>query len=312
METKKSTINFDSIDVENNKYKEVKLNELLSKQLKKDLNIKWTYNSTGIEGNSYTLNQTRILLAEGITIGGKRLVEHLEIIGHSEAIEYLEDIIENNVELTEREIKNIHSLVTKDIENVNSGAYRNNAVYISGSKHIPPQPYLVSEKMEELMLWYNNESKNIHPIERAAILHGEFVSIHPFIDGNGRTARLLLNFELMKNNYPAIIIEIEEREKYFDALEVGNLSGNWDKFTEFVREKCEERIDYMNEFKISELKSTLIISHRMYITKLADKIILLENGELVEEGSFEDLIKLKKEFYSMYKIQSDSYSMSVE
>ena len=255
METKKSTINFDSIDVENNKYKEVKLNELLSKQLKKDLNIKWTYNSTGIEGNSYTLNQTRILLAEGITIGGKRLVEHLEIIGHSEAIEYLEDIIENNVELTEREIKNIHSLVTKDIENVNSGAYRNNAVYISGSKHIPPQPYLVSEKMEELMLWYNNESKNIHPIERAAILHGEFVSIHPFIDGNGRTARLLLNFELMKNNYPAIIIEIEEREKYFDAIEVGNLSGNWDKFTEFVREKCEERIDYMNEFKISELKS---------------------------------------------------------
>ena len=255
METKKSTINFDSIDVENTKYKEVKLNELLSKQLKKDLNIKWTYNSTGIEGNSYTLNQTRILLAEGITIGGKRLVEHLEIIGHSEAIEYLEDIIENNVELTEREIKNIHSLVTKDIENVNSGAYRNNAVYISGSKHIPPQPYLVSEKMEELMLWYNNESKNIHPIERAAILHGEFVSIHPFIDGNGRTARLLLNFELMKNNYPAIIIEIEEREKYFDALEVGNLSGNWDKFTEFVREKCEERIDYMNEFKISELKS---------------------------------------------------------
>ena len=255
METKKSTINFDSIDVENNKYKEVKLNELLSKQLKKDLNIKWTYNSTGIEGNSYTLNQTRILLAEGITIGGKRLVEHLEIIGHSEAIEYLEDIIENNVELTEREIKNIHSLVTKDIENVNSGAYRNNAVYISGSKHIPPQPYLVSEKMEELMLWYNNESKNIHPIERAAILHGEFVSIHPFIDGNGRTARLLLNFELMKNNYPAIIIEIEEREKYFDALEVGNLSGNWDKFTEFVREKCEERIDYMNEFKISDLKS---------------------------------------------------------
>ena len=255
METKKSTINFDSIDVENNKYKEVKLNEWLPKQLKIDLNIKWTYNSTGIEGNSYTLNQTRILLAEGITIGGKRLVEHLEIIGHSEAIEYLEDIIENNVELTEREIKNIHSLVTKDIENVNSGAYRNNAVYISGSKHIPPQPYLVSEKMEELMLWYNNESKNIHPIERAAILHGEFVSIHPFIDGNGRTARLLLNFELMKNNYPAIIIEIEEREKYFDALEVGNLSGNWDKFTEFVREKCEERIDYMNEFKISELKS---------------------------------------------------------
>ena len=252
---KKSTINFDTIDMKNNKYKEVKLNPLLIKQLQKDLNIKWTYNSTGIEGNSFTLNQTIVLLADGITIGGKKLVDHLEIIGHSKAIEYLEDIINNEIELTEREIKNLHSLVTKDIEGVNSGAYRNVDVYISGSKHMPPSNVIVFEKMQQLMLWYNNEGKNYHPIEKAAILHGKFVTIHPFIDGNGRTARLLLNFELMKNDYPPIIIEIEDREKYFDALEAGNLSNNWDLFTEFIKEKCEERIDYMNKFKISELKS---------------------------------------------------------
>ena len=116
---KKYTINFDTIDMKNNKYKEVKLNPLLIKQLKMDLNIKWTYNSTGIEGNSFTLNQTRVLLADGITIGGKKIADHLEIIGHSKAIEYLEDIINNEIELTEREIKNLHSLVTKDIEGVN-------------------------------------------------------------------------------------------------------------------------------------------------------------------------------------------------
>ena len=252
---KKSTINFDTIDIKNNKYKEIKLNPLLIKQLKMDLNIKWTYNSTGIEGNSFTLNQTRVLLADGITIGGKKIADHLEIIGHSKAIEYLEDIINNEIELTEREIKNLHSLVTKDIEGVNSGAYRNVDVYINGSKHTPPSNVIVFEKMQQLMLWYNNEGKNYHPIEKAAILHGKFVTIHPFIDGNGRTARLLLNFELMKNNYPPIIIEVEERDKYFDALEAGNVSDDWDLFTEFIKEKCEERIDYMNKFKISELKS---------------------------------------------------------
>ena len=252
---KKSTINFDTIDIKNNKYKEIKLNPLLIKQLKMDLNIKWTYNSTGIEGNTFTLNQTRVLLADGITIGGKKIADHLEIIGHSKAIEYLEDIINNEVELTEREIKNLHSLVTKDVEGVNSGAYRNVDVHINGSKHTPPSNVIVFEKMQQLMLWYNNEGKNYHPIEKAAILHGKFVTIHPFIDGNGRTARLLLNFELMKNNYPPIIIEVEERDKYFDALEAGNVSDDWDLFTEFIKEKCEERIDFMNEFKISELKS---------------------------------------------------------
>ena len=252
---RKSTINFDTIDMKNNKYKEVKLNPLLIKQLKMDLNIKWTYNSTGIEGNSFTLNQTRVLLADSITIGGKKIADHLEIIGHSKAIEYLEDIINNEIELTEREIKNLHSLVTKDIEGVNSGAYRNIDVYINGSKHTPPSNVIVFEKMQQLMLWYNNEGKNYHPIEKAAILHGKFVTIHPFIDGNGRTARLLLNFELMKNNYPPIIIEVEERDKYFDALEAGNVSDDWDLFTEFIKQKCEERIDFMNEFKISELKS---------------------------------------------------------
>ena len=252
---KKSTINFDTIDIKNNKYKEIKLNPLLIKQLKMDLNIKWTYNSTGIEGNSFTLNQTRVLLADSITIGGKKIADHLEIIGHSKAIEYLEDTINNEVELTEREIKNLHSLVTKDVEGVNSGAYRNIDVYINGSKHTPPSNVIVFEKMQQLMLWYNNEGKNYHPIEKAAILHGKFVTIHPFIDGNGRTARLLLNFELMKNNYPPIIIEVEERDKYFDALEAGNVSDDWDLFTEFIKQKCEERIDFMNEFKISELKS---------------------------------------------------------
>ena len=286
---KKSTINFDAIDMKNNKYKEVKLNPLLIKQLKMDLNIKWTYNSTGIEGNSFTLNQTRVLLADGITIGGKKIADHLEIIGHSKAIEYLEDIINNEIELTEREIKNLHSLVTKDIEGVNSGAYRNIDVYINGSKHTPPSNVIVFEKMQQLMLWYNNEGKNYHPIEKAAILHGKFVTIHPFIDGNGRTARLLLNFELMKNNYPPIIIEVEERDKYFDALEAGNVSDDWDLFTEFIKQKCEERIDFMNEFKISELKSR---KWNNFKERLQDK-----------DEEIEEIVEDMKDDFTEYEIE---------
>lgn len=281
---KKSTINFDILDMKNNKYKEVKLNPLLTKQLQRDLNIKWTYNSNAIEGNTFTLIETKVLLEDGITIGRKSLVDHLEIVGHSKAIEYLEDIINNEIELTEREIKNLHSLVTKDVEGINSGAYRNVDVYINGSKHTPPSNVIVFEKMQQLMLWYNNEGKNYHPVEKAAILHGKFVTIHPFIDGNGRTARLLLNFELMKNDYPPIIIEIEDREKYFDALEAGNLSNNWDLFTEFIKEKCEERIDYMNEFKVEELKSQKWIE-----LKESEKNILEIIEEMKEDFTEEEI-----------------------
>lgn len=247
----KSKINFDNIDKKLNKYKDVKLNDVLLKQLREDLIIKWTYNSNAIEGSTFTLAETKVLLEDGITVGGKTMKEHFEIIGHAEAIYYVEDIVKNNIKLSEQEIKNIHSLVTKGIENINPGQYRTVPVFISGAEHIPPQPYMINPEMEKLMLWYKN-SNDLHPIEKSSILHGEFVKIHPFLDGNGRTARLLLNFELMKNHYPPIIIEKNERNIYYETLEKGSLTKDWTEFIKFVKEKCEKRIDFLNSFKEME------------------------------------------------------------
>ncbi len=247
----KSKINFDNIDKKLNKYKDVKLNDVLLKQLREDLIIKWTYNSNAIEGSTFTLAETKVLLEDGITVGGKTMKEHFEIIGHAEAIYYVEDIVKNNIKLSEQEIKNIHSLVTKGIENINPGQYRTVPVFISGAEHIPPQPYMINPEMEKLMLWYKN-SNDLHPIEKSSILHGEFVKIHPFLDGNGRTARLLLNFELMKNHYLPIIIEKNERNIYYETLEKGSLTKDWTEFIKFVKEKCEKRIDFLNSFKEME------------------------------------------------------------
>ncbi len=243
---------FIDIDEKLKKYSEVKLSKELLSDLREDLIIKWTYNSNAIEGNTIDLYQTKVLLEDGITIGGKTMKEHLEIINHAEAIKYIEEILNKKESINEYEIKNIHALVTKGIEDIDPGKYRETQVLIGGANFIPVAPYLVKEKMEELVLWY--KENKLHPIEKASILHGEFAKIHPFKDGNGRTARLLLNFELMKNGYPPIIINKEEREKYYKVLDTGSVTGDWEDFTKFIAVKVDERIEYINKFKEEEIK----------------------------------------------------------
>lgn len=134
-------------------------------------------------------------------------MEHLEVINHREAILFLEEMINNNEPLTEWNIKSIHALILKEIDNQNAGRYRMENMVIGGAVHIPPKHFEIYSLMQNLILEYNEEWKSYHPVLRATLLHGEFVKIHPFIDGNGRTSRLLLNFELMKNGYTPIIIK---------------------------------------------------------------------------------------------------------
>ncbi len=175
-----------------------------------------------------------LVVLEGITIGGKSMVEHLEAINHREAILFVEDLIANKKPLSEWNIKNIHALILKEIDNTNAGRYRSENVVISGAKHIPPKHYEIGDLMQKLMVEYQNEWKAFHPVVRAALTHGEFVKIHPFIDGNGRTSRLLLNFELLKNGYPPIIIKNEERAKYYDVLDLAHTTMNYEPFIELV------------------------------------------------------------------------------
>ena len=207
----------------------------LANSLQEKLIVEWTYNSNAIEGNTLTLSETKVVL-EGITIGGKSMVEHLEAINHREAILFVEDLIADKEPLSEWNIKNIHSLILKEIDNTNAGKYRKENVVISGAKHIPPKHYEIGELMQKLMAEYQNEWKKLHPVVRATLLHGEFVKIHPFIDGNGRTSRLLLNFELMKNGYPPIIIKNEERARYYDVLDLAHTTMNYKPFIKLVSE----------------------------------------------------------------------------
>ncbi len=169
------------------------LNELLNskrlisketlKSLKESINLEWTYNSNGIEGNTLTLRETQVVL-EGITVGGKSLKEHLEAINHEQAILFLDDLIKDKEPISEWNIKNIHGLVLKKIDDDNAGKYRHENVKIKGITYIPPDYLIVSELIENLVLNYENWDK-YHPIIKAALLHGELVKIHPFVDGNG-------------------------------------------------------------------------------------------------------------------------------
>ncbi|SKC81984.1 Fic family protein [Maledivibacter halophilus] len=213
------------------------------KSIREKLLLDWTYNSNAIEGNTLTLVETKVVL-EGITIGGKTLREHLEVINHKEAILYVEEIVKNEEPLTEWQIKNIHSIVLKGINDNYTGIYRDQNVIISGAMHIPPDYILLNELMSQFIDWYNSkEVQEMNPIERAARVHGEFVKIHPFIDGNGRTARLLLNLELMKSGYPPIVIKNNRRVEYYEALDKAHTIGDYSYFITIVKQEIENSID---------------------------------------------------------------------
>lgn len=202
------------------------------KSLEESINLEWTYNSNGIEGNTLTLKETQVVL-EGITVGGKSIKEHLEAINHEKAILYLNDLVKENNPITEWNIKSIHQLVLKNIDDENAGRYRRENVTIKGVINIPPDYLKVPELMEKLVLNYKNWN-NFHPIIQASLLHGELVKIHPFIDGNGRTSRLLMNLDLMNHGYNPIIINKEDRLKYYEALDKAHTTRDYTDFVKLI------------------------------------------------------------------------------
>ena len=242
------------IDLDNNYFDEVDTlkKELDSKRpipketlksLRESINLEWTYNSNGIEGNTLTLRETQVVL-EGITVGGKSIKEHLEVINHEKAILFLDDLVKDNEPISEWNIKNIHQLILKDIDNENAGRYRKENVTIKGAIHIPPDYLKVPELMGRLVLTYNNW-REYHPIIQAALLHGELVKIHPFIDGNGRTSRLLMNLVLMNKGYTPVIIKKESRLKYYEALDKAHTTGD---YTDFVKLVNKLEIEMLNKY----------------------------------------------------------------
>ena len=188
------------------------------KRLREDFIINTTYDSNAIEGNTLTLRETALILKEGITIGEKPIKDHLEAIGHRDAFEYVMTLADNNTPLTERAIKDIHSLVLMN-DPVHKGVYRNVPVMIAGATHMPPQPYLIPIQMEQLL--FNYAETDVHIIEAVSNFHLRFEEIHPFIDGNGRTGRLILNLELIKAGLLPVNIKFADRRKYYDCFDGG-------------------------------------------------------------------------------------------
>lgn len=206
------------------------------KKLEEYYKIAYTHESNKIEGNTLTLQETALVVEKGITISGKSVQEHLEAINHAEAVDLLLDLAKNKAELSESLIKQIHAIILRGIDRENAGRYRSVNVRISGSKHIPPEPYLLNKLMEDYILFYEEAKERLHPVILAAEMHERLVSIHPFIDGNGRTSRLVMNLILLKAGYPIANIsgDRNNRLEYYKALESVNIEHNKHNFYCFI------------------------------------------------------------------------------
>lgn len=210
-------------------------------RLREEFMVDFTYNSNAIEGNTLTLKETAMVL-EGMTIDQKPLKDHLEAVGHKDAFLYVEDIASRNTTLTDSVIKNIHSLVLMN-QPEDKGVFRRIPVKIMGAYTEPVQPYLIEPKITELLLVNEERKTTMNPIERIARFHLEFEGIHPFIDGNGRTGRLLMNLDLIQNGYPPINVKFTDRKRYYDAFDAFYRDGNPDKMTELISEYVDKRLD---------------------------------------------------------------------
>ena len=205
--------------------------------------VEHTYNSNAIEGNTLTLKETALVL-QGITIDQKPLKDHLEAVGYKEAFEYVEKLAKKDKPLSEYDIKSIHNLVLADRPE-DRGVFRRVNVRIAGALTNPVQPYLIEPKIEELLKNYQKWSKTMHIVECVANFHLQFESIHPFIDGNGRTGRLLINLQLIKAGLPAINIKFADRRKYYDAFDDYAKTGSADSMIKLVGEAVVPRLREM-------------------------------------------------------------------
>ena len=207
--------------------------------------VEHTYNSNAIEGNTLTLQETALVL-QGITIDRKPLKDHLEAVGYKEAFQYVEELAKQDKQLTEFEIKSIHNLVLADRPE-DKGTFRRVNVRIAGAMTEPVQPYLIEPKIGELLEDYKNWAETMHIVERVALFHLRFESIHPFINGNGRTGRLLMNLQLIREGLPAVNIKYSDRRSYYDAFDEYTRNNSADAMTKLIGEALVARLREMGE-----------------------------------------------------------------
>jgi len=202
--------------------------------------VRMVYESNSIEGNSLTLRETELVLSKGVTVSGKPLKDHLEAVNLAKAWEQVKALAQPGAALTERDLLDLHRIILTRVEDSFAGTYRSSAVRIAGSNHIPPNPIKVPDLMDTLFAEIESISD---PVEKAAKLHHGIASIHPFADGNGRTARLAMNFVLLAAGYPPISIPVSPREAYYNALESAD-SGDFESFQAFLETELHKELDH--------------------------------------------------------------------
>jgi len=220
------------------------------KRIIEDIRLRHTYHSDAIEGNTLTLQETKLVLEEGITIGGKPLKDHIEARNDAEAFDLMIKLVNSKKKISQEIIQQIHVFVMKGILK-NPGQYRTENVRIIGAKIRPPSYLKIIKLMDDYI--QNIEKLKLQIIKKASFIHHEFVKIHPFIDGNGRVARLLTNFYIMKNGYPPIVIQKEDRKKYYKTLNKAD-QGDLSDFATFIARSINESIQYYLSSFIDEEK----------------------------------------------------------
>ena len=220
------------------------LNTAQLRNLQDAWDTEYTYESNRIEGSSLTLQETSLVINEGITIGGKSMREHLEAINHKEAINYIRELSDHDTALNEYMVNAIHALVLQGIDRDNAGKYRSVPVTILGAKHVPPQPFMVPKLMEEYFIFFEAEKNTLHPVLLAAELHERLVTIHPWIDGNGRTSRLVMNLTLLRHGFPLANIsgEMNERQAYYSALENAQVENDPSDFHRLIAKSVKKSL----------------------------------------------------------------------
>ncbi|MBK6573672.1 MAG: Fic family protein [Saprospiraceae bacterium] len=254
------------------------LSRAVVQSIRSSLNLEWTYNSNSIEGNTLNLRETRMVIEEGMTVAGKSLREHFEVVNHQEAIEYLEELVSGDYLLKERDILDIHELVMSKIEKEFAGRYRNSGVRIPGANFTPPNALKVPDLMSDLISWVSRDDQSMHPLVRVSIFHHRFVWIYPFFDGNGRTVRLIMNLLLMKWEFPPVIILKVDRNKYYQALNRAN-QGHYDLLIRLIARAADRSLgiylsnleDYADEYvPIADLVEDAVLPYgQEYISLLA-------------------------------------------
>ena len=219
------------------------LPDTLARNLDDWFRVELTYTSNAIEGNTLTRRETALVVEKGLTVGGKSLIEHLEATNHAHALDWVKAQIRRKpINLSEKDILHIHDIILKGIDEDNAGHYRSVPVRISGSAVVLPNPRKVPDLMAEFTDWLAKD-QGLHPVELAAEAHYRLVTIHPFVDGNGRTARLLMNMILLMSGYPAAIIRKRDRLSYIESLEKAQLGGSKDAYFKIIFKAIDRSLD---------------------------------------------------------------------